>query len=442
MPYIPHTQDELDAMLKCIGVPSLDALFADIPADMRPKSFNLPEGLSESEVCAHLEGLANKNINNYTSFLGAGFYDHFIPAPVDALTSRGEFLTAYTPYQAEASQGTLQAIFEYQTAVARLMDMDVGNASVYDGGVALCEAAMMALRATGHHKLVIDEAINPLYRDMLKAFVANQDLHLITVPQKNGVSDLAGLTSAIDDNCAAVLVQNPNFFGVVEDYTSLFAAAKAKGAVSVALVYPVLQAVLKTPGEMGADIAVAEGQSLGLPLAFGGPYLGMMAAKSDLVRQLPGRIVGRTKDIEGRDAFVLTLQAREQHIRRAKATSNICSNQALCAMRSLVQLCCLGQQGLIRMAELSMERGHALAEGIKGLPGFKLLNDAPFGNEFAVIAPKPGCDIVKAMLGKNIIAGLPLGKYYQGMDNVLLMACTDKTSQADVNSFINALREM
>ena len=311
MPYIPHTQDELDAMLKRVGVPSLDALFADIPASMRPKSFNMSEGLSESEVCAHMEALAAKNVYTHISFLGAGFYDHFIPAPVDALTSRGEFLTAYTPYQAEASQGTLQAIFEYQTAVARLLDMDVANASVYDGGVALCEAAMMALRATGHHKLVIDEAINPLYREMLRAFVANQDLHLITVPQKNGTSDLAGLTAAIDDNCAAVLVQNPNFFGVVEDYTSLFAAAKAKGAISVALVYPVLQAVLKTPGEMGADIAVAEGQSLGLPLAFGGPYLGMMAARNEMVRQLPGRIVGRTKDIEGRDAFVLTLQARE-----------------------------------------------------------------------------------------------------------------------------------
>ena len=442
MPYIPHTQDELDAMLKRVGVPSLDALFADIPASMRPKSFNMSEGLSESEVCAHMEALAAKNVYTHISFLGAGFYDHFIPAPVDALTSRGEFLTAYTPYQAEASQGTLQAIFEYQTAVARLLDMDVANASVYDGGVALCEAAMMALRATGHHKLVIDEAINPLYREMLRAFVANQDLHLITVPQKNGTSDLAGLTAAIDDNCAAVLVQNPNFFGVVEDYTSLFAAAKAKGAISVALVYPVLQAVLKTPGEMGADIAVAEGQSLGLSLAFGGPYLGMMAARNEMVRQLPGRIVGRTKDIEGRDAFVLTLQAREQHIRRAKATSNICSNQALCAMRSLVQLCCLGQQGLIRMAELSMERGHALAEGLKGLPGFKLLNDAPFGNEFAVVTPKPACDLVKALLNKKIIAGLPLGEYYQGMDNVLLVACTDKTSQADINSFINALREM
>ncbi len=442
MPYIPHSQNDLSAMLKRIGVSSLEALFADIPADMRPKSFNLPEGLSESEVCAYMEGVAAKNCCGCVSFLGAGFYDHFIPAPVDALTSRGEFLTAYTPYQPEASQGTLQAIFEYQTAVTRLMDMDVANASVYDGGVALCEAAMMSLRATGHHKIIIDEAINPLYRAMLKAFVANQELELITIPQKNGLSDIPGLIKALDDNCASVLVQNPNFFGAVSDYSELFAAAKAKGAVSVALVYPVMQSVLKTPGEMGADIAVAEGQSLGLPLAFGGPYLGIVTCKQELVRQLPGRIVGRTTDLDGKDAFVLTLQAREQHIRRAKATSNICSNQSLCALRSLVQLCCLGQEGLVRMAELSMERARELVKGITAISGFKLLNDAPFGNEVAVVTPKPAAAVVKALLSKKIVAGLPLGKHYQGMDNVLLMACTDKTSQADITSLLNALREI
>ena len=442
MPYIPHSQNDLSAMLKRIGVSSLEALFADIPADMRPKSFNLPEGLSESEVCAYMEKVAAKNCCGCVSFLGAGFYDHFIPAPVDALTSRGEFLTAYTPYQPEASQGTLQAIFEYQTVVTRLMDMDVANASVYDGGVALCEAAMMSLRATGHHKIIIDEAINPLYRAMLKAFVANQELELVTIPQKNGLSDIPGLIKALDDNCASVLIQNPNFFGAVSDYSELFAAAKAKGTVSVAMVYPVMQSVLKTPGEMGADIAVAEGQSLGLPLAFGGPYLGIVTCKSELVRQLPGRIVGRTTDLDGKDAFVLTLQAREQHIRRAKATSNICSNQSLCALRSLVQLCCLGQEGLVRMAELSMERARELVKGVTAIPGFKLLNDAPFANEVAVVTPKPAAAVVKALLDKKIIAGLPLGNHYQGMDNVLLMACTDKTSQADVNSLLNALREI
>ena len=442
MPYIPHSQNDLSAMLKRIGVSSLEALFADIPADMRPKSFNLPEGLSESEVCAYMEKVAAKNCCGCVSFLGAGFYDHFIPAPVDALTSRGEFLTAYTPYQPEASQGTLQAIFEYQTVVTRLMDMDVANASVYDGGVALCEAAMMSLRATGHHKIIIDEAINPLYRAMLKAFVANQELELVTIPQKNGLSDIPGLIKALDDNCASVLIQNPNFFGAVSDYSELFAAAKAKGTVSVAMVYPVMQSVLKTPGEMGADIAVAEGQSLGLPLAFGGPYLGIVTCKSELVRQLPGRIVGRTTDLDVKDAIDLTLQAREQHIRRAKATSNICSNQSLCALRSLVQLCCLGQEGLVRMAELSMERARELVKGVTAIPGFKLLNDAPFANEVPVVTPKPAAAVVKALLDKKIIAGLPLGNHYQGMDNVLLMACTDKTSQADVNSLLNALREI
>ena len=300
MPYIPHTPEELQEMLNVIGVTSLDDLFADIQADMRPKSFNIPEGKSESELTAYFEEMAGKNKTDFINFLGAGYYDHYIPKAVDALSQRGEFLTSYTPYQPEVSQGTLQSIFEYQTAVCRLLDMDCANASLFDIGHSLFEAGMMAARHTRKHVWVVDEAINPIWRKMLATYSANQNVQIVTVPHNNGISDKNALMKAIDDNTAAIMVQNPNFFGVIDDYTEIFAKAKEHKALGVISVYPVMQAVLKTPGEMGADIAVAEGQSLGLPLSFGGPYLGMMACRKELVRQMPGRIVGKTNDLNCR----------------------------------------------------------------------------------------------------------------------------------------------
>ncbi|MCL2122727.1 MAG: aminomethyl-transferring glycine dehydrogenase subunit GcvPA, partial [Desulfovibrionaceae bacterium] len=369
MPFIPHTEEDLRVMLACVGVRDLAALFEDIPPQLKPKSFVLPEGLSEMETCAHFERLADKNEELAACFLGAGFYDHHIPKAVDALAGRSEFVTAYTPYQAECSQGTLQAIFEYQTAVTRLFNMDCANASVYDGGSALFEAAMMAIRQTKRRKLVVDETLNPIWRIMLNSYTANLDLDILTVPQQDGRSDMRALKTETDADCAAVFVQNPNFFGAVQDFSDLFAHAKTVRALSVISVYPVMQAVLKTPGEMGADAAVADGQSLGMPLTFGGPYLGIMTCKKELIRQFPGRIAGRTSDLEGKTGYVLTLQAREQHIRRAKATSNICSNQALCALRSLVHLCLLGPLGLARAAELGMEKAREAATRLCKLPG-------------------------------------------------------------------------
>ncbi|MBG0776711.1 MAG: aminomethyl-transferring glycine dehydrogenase subunit GcvPA [Desulfovibrionaceae bacterium] len=428
MPYVPHTPGETAEMLATLGVSTIEDLFADIPPELRPKSFDLPQGLSEMEVLRRMQALAAKNRTDLVHFLGGGFYDHHIPKAVDALSGRGEFYTAYTPYQPESSQGTLQAVFEYQTAVCRLLDMECANASVYDGGSAIFEAMMMAVRQTKRTRLVVSEGLSPIHRIMLSSYTSNLRLELVTVPQKDGVTDLAGLTEAVDDKTAAVVVQNPNFFGSVADFTALFAHAREKKALSVVSVYPVMQSVLKTPGAMGADVAVAEGQSLGMPLSFGGPYLGIMASSKKMVRQMPGRIVGRTEDHQGRTGYVLTLQAREQHIRRAKATSNICSNQALCALRAIMHLCLLGPEGLVRTAELSMERAHYAVERLTALPGVTRLNDAPFGNEFAVRLPISAYEAVDKLTERGYVPGFPLGRYYKGMDDALLVACTEKHS--------------
>jgi len=443
MPYVPHTPEDIRRMLDVIGAPSVASLFDEIGPDMRPKSFDLPGGKSEMDVLAHMEALADKNASGQVSFLGAGFYDHHIPAAVDALSMRSEFYTAYTPYQPEASQGTLQAIFEYQTAVTRLTGLAFANASVYDGGSALFEGAMMAVRHTGRRKLVVCEAVSPIYRVMLGSYTANLNLELVTIPHKSGVCDLAALGAALDADTAAVVVQNPNFFGTIADFTALFDAARAAGVVSLISVYPVLQSVLKSPGEMGADIAVAEGQSLGLPLSFGGPYLGIMTCNKALVRQMPGRMVGRTVDTEGRTGYVLTLQAREQHIRRQKATSNICSNQALCALRALMHLCLLGQEGLTRTAGLCLERAHYAAERLTAIPGVELLSgSAPFGNEFAITLPVNAYQVIDKLTARGYVPGFPLGRYYSGLENALLVACTEKTSKEQIGVFAEMLRGM
>lgn len=441
MPYIPHTPEDTTAMLETIGLKHLDDLFAYIPADMRPQSFHLPDGLAEHEALARMQELADKNARDLTCFMGAGAYDHVVPAAVDALTARGEFYTAYTPYQPEASQGTLQGIFEYQTAVCRLLDMDVANASVYDGGSAIFEAAMMAVRATRKSRLVLDECVNPLYRCMLDTLSANLGVDFVLVPHKNGCPDLAALEAALDDDTAAVIVQNPGFFGTVQDFTALFAKAHARKAKAVMLVNPVMQSVLKTPGEMGADVAVAEGQSLGMPLAFGGPYLGMMGCTKDMVRQMPGRIIGRTEDLNGKTGYVLTLQAREQHIRRSKATSNICSNQGLCALRCAIHLSLLGPTGLARTAELSMLRAREAAEALTALPGVSLLTDAPYGYEFALRLPQPASTVVGRLAARKIVPGVPVNRWYTGLDNVLLVACTEKTTPARIRRLADAMAD-
>ncbi|MDL2313487.1 aminomethyl-transferring glycine dehydrogenase subunit GcvPA [Desulfovibrio sp. OttesenSCG-928-C14] len=439
MPFIPHNIEETKEMLAKIGVKHLDDLFADIPKKMRAPKLDLPQGLSEYEACADLEAMAAKNAPVKMSFLGAGFYDYSIPKAVDALSGRAEFYTAYTPYQPEAAQGTLQAIFEYQSAMCRLLEMDVTNASVYDGGSAMFEAAMMAVRATRRSRVVVDSSVHPLYRNMLATLTANLGMEIVTVEHSSGLPVKEDLAAAIDESTAAVIVQNPTFFGNVMDYSELFADAKAKGALSILGVNPVLQSLLKTPREMGADIAVADGQSLGQPLNFGGPYLGVMSCSKALARQMPGRIVGRTTDLEGKTGYVLTLQAREQHIRRAKATSNICSNQALCALRALIHVCLLGPAGLTAVAGRGIELAHYAAEKLTALPRVTMLNSAPFAGEFALRLPIPAAQAVSALLKQGILAGALPGAWYPGMDSVLLLACTEKNDKGQIDALAEAL---
>ncbi len=445
MPYIPHTHEQVREMLEVVGVADIDDLFAAIPESMRPQSFELPGGFSEHAALRKLAELAavyEHQTPAPVSFLGGGVYDHTAPSAVNHLLARSEFYTAYTPYQAEASQGGLQAIFEFQTAIARLFGMECANASVYDGGSAIFEACMMAVRKTKRDKLVVDEAVSPIYRRMLTTLTANLGLEIVTVPHVRGVSDKSALAAAVDQGTAAVVTQNPNFFGVVDDFTELFQAAAHSKALSIISVYPVLQALLKTPGAMGADMAVGEGQSLGLPVSFGGPYLGLMTCTKKLARQLPGRIVGRTEDTEGRLGYVLTLQAREQHIRRAKATSNICSNQALCALRAHIQMCLLGPEGLRRQAALSMELARYARARLTALPGVSMLNEAPYGNEFVLTLPIPADEVTTKAAEAGIAAGFPLGRYFEGLEHAMLIACTEKNAAADVDRLHAVLRKI
>ena len=421
------------AMLAAVGAKSFDDLFADVPREYQSESFKVPEGRSELEVLQILRGLAARNSVRLTNFCGAGFYDHFIPSAVDALAGRGEFYTAYTPYQAEASQGTLQAIYEYQTAIARLTDMEVANASLYDGGMALFEGLMMALRITHRNRILVDEGVNPIYRTMLRCYTRNLSIEYEEIPVTQGLADRSAFAAKLDSTVAAVLLQNPNFLGCLDDLTDLVEAAHRGGALAVFSAYPLSLGMVKTPGSMGADVVTGEGQSLGLPLSFGGPYLGFMATLKKHVRMMPGRIVGATQDAQGRRGFVLTLQTREQHIRREKATSNICTNEALCALRALIYLALMGKQGLVDVARLCAARAAYARERLKTIRGVRPTFSQPFFNEFALTLPRDASDIVSALIDQGIAAGFPIGRYYKGMENVLLLAFTEKRTKEEID---------
>ncbi len=433
-PFACTSPDDEKAMLASIGAKSFDDLFAHIPAEFQSDEFNLPEGLSEMEMMQQIRAIARKNSSDLTNFCGAGFYDHFIPAAVNSLTSRGEFFTAYTPYQPEAAQGTLQAMFEYQTAITRLTNMEVSNASLYDGGTALFEGMMMALRITKRNRVLVDEGVSPIYRTMLRSYTRNLKIEYREVPMSgNGVADRAAFAKQLDNTVGAVLLQNPNFFGCLDDLTGVIAQAHGAGAVAVVSAYPISLGVVKTPGEMDADIVTGDGQSLGLPLSFGGPYLGFMATKKKYVRNMPGRIVGATKDGQGRRGYVLTLQAREQHIRREKAASNICTNMQLCALRSVIYLSLLGKHGFADVARQCMDRAGYAWTRLKAIKGVEPLYDRPFFNEFALKLPKDAGEVVSDLISEGIAAGFPAGRYYEGMENVLLCACTEKRTKKEID---------
>jgi glycine dehydrogenase subunit 1 len=440
--YVANTPAQRAEMLDACGAASVDELFADIPEPLRSPPLNLPRPRSELELFDFLSSVAGRNYSHLTNFLGGGFYDHFIPAAVDAIASRSEFYTAYTPYQPEVSQGTLQAIYEYQTGICRLTGMDVANASVYDGGTALYEACQMALRATGRERIVVDGGVNPVYRKMLYSYTANLSIRFAEIPVTHGQSDRRHILHHLDDRTAAVILQNPNFFGAVDDHSDIVESCHRRGALVIQSVYPVALALLKTPGEIGVDIATGEGQSLGIPLAFGGPYLGFMASRRDLVRKMPGRLVGRTVDREGREAFVMTLQAREQHIRREKATSNICTNQALCALRAHAYLSLLGKEGLKEVARLCHAKAQYARERFRAIGGVEVMESAPTFNEFTVRLPMDAGVLAGMMVERGIAPGLPLGRFYPGMESYLLVAVTEKRTKYEIGTFAEALEAL
>lgn len=435
MRFTPHTPEDRAAMLAALGLGSVDELFAVIPEPLRARSWDLPPGMSEPEVSQYLAKLAGLNAQNLVCFLGGGFYDHHIPAAVDALISRGEFYTAYTPYQAEMSQGILQSIFEYQSAVCRLTGLDAANASLYDGGTALYEAAMMAVRKTKRKKLIVCTSVSPIYRIMLKSYTINLHLELVEAD----VSDPAALEKLLDQDTAGLILQNPDFFGVLHDYAPHFEAVHSVKGLGILGCNPIALAVAKTPAQMGADIAVGEGQPLGLPLSFGGPYLGFMAVREALLRTMPGRIVGRTHDGQGRVGYCLTLQTREQHIRREKATSNICSNEALCALAAVIFLGLMGKQGLVELAELNMTQAAYARERLTDIDGVEPVDQGPWFNEFRVRLPIDARVAVSRMIDKGIAAGFPLGRYYPDQANNLLVAVTEKRSKEEIGYLAEGL---
>jgi glycine dehydrogenase subunit 1 len=426
-------------MLDVIGVASVDELFGTMPAALRTRSFYLPPGMSEFELTRHLEEMAGRNNHSITNFIGGGYYDHLIPAVVDHLSGRAEFYTAYTPYQPECSQGTLQGLFEYQTAICRLTGMEAANASLYDGATAMAEAALMALRITGREKLVIDGTVNPFYRQVVKTYLANLAVEIVEIPPREGVIDRPLLIAAVDDRTAAVIVQNPNFFGSLDDFRDLTDLAHARGALLAASVYPISLGLVTSPGEMGADIVTGDGQSLGNPLSFGGPSFGFIATSKKYIRNLPGRIIGETVDREGRRGFVLTLQAREQHIKRHKATSNICSNQSLCALRGLIYLVSLGREGFAELARQNYDKAEYAKSVFANIPGVTILNPGTTFNEFTVALPKDAGPVVERLLAKKVAAGVPLGEWYPEMAHCLTITVTEKRTKAEIDLFAHKM---
>ena len=433
--YIPATFEERQAMLAELGLSSIDELFASVPEGVRVKELALPEGMSEMEVARTVGAMAEKNVRFRSVFRGAGAYRHYIPAIVKTVTGREEFVTAYTPYQAEISQGVLQSIFEYQTQICELTGMDVSNASVYDGAVAAAEAVLMCLERRRNGVIVAGSA-DPQTITTIQTYCESRSVPVTVLPVKNGATDAADLAAALSDSAACLYVQSPNYYGVLEDVDGLAAAAHEAGARVVMGANPISLGILKTPGEYGADIAVGEGQPLGMPLGFGGPYLGFMACRKELMRRLPGRIVGETQDHEGRRCFVLTLQAREQHIRREKASSNICSNEALCAMTASVYLAAMGPRGLARVAENCAAHAHYLAAELSAVPGFSLRHEGrEFFHEFLTDCPVEPEELCRKLAERGILGGLPV-------DGGLLWCCTELCGRNDMDELVRVIREV
>jgi glycine dehydrogenase subunit 1 len=440
--YIPATEDEQKRMLERIGLKRIEDLFDSIPPELRlQRPLDLPPALTEMELTAHMSELSRRNLSaeDAPCFLGGGAYDHFIPAVVDAIASRSEYYTSYTPYQPEVSQGTLQTSFEFQTMICELTGLDAANASLYEGATAVVEAVHLALGAVGREgRVLVSETVHPEYRETLATYLANLPTRIETIPAPGGETDLDALARALGPDVAAVVLQSPNFFGIVESVAKAVEIAHEAGAMLIQSFDPISLGILKRPGDMGVDVAVGEGQSLGNPLSYGGPYLGLFACRRDQIRRMPGRIVGETVDRKGNRCFVLTLQTREQHIRREKATSNICTNQGLLALRSAVYLALMGPEGLKEVAELCWHKAHYAARELARLPGFRLRFDGVFFKEFVLETPGPAERYAEALVERGWHAGVPLGGWYKGMENCLLVAVTEKRTKAEIDGLAAA----
>jgi glycine dehydrogenase subunit 1 len=443
MRYIPNSPDERLSMLKDIGLERIEDLFEQIPENFRlNEPLGIGRAVSEPDLLAYFRDLASKNAVDYDSFLGAGAYSHFIPTIIDPLISRAEFFTAYTPYQPELSQGTLQYIFEFQTMVCQLTGMEVANASLYDGSTGVAEAALMASRLTRRNRFVVADTLHPQYREVISAYTKNLGSRLDYAPHTEaGTLDAASL--GIDGETAALIVQSPNFFGCIEDLSSAAEAAHRAGAMLVvAITEPLSLGALRPPGACGADIVVAEGQSLGIPLSYGGPYCGLFATQEKYLRQMPGRLAGEAYDSQGRRGYVLTLSTREQHIRREKATSNICTNQGLFALMVTVYLATMGRRGVQEVARQNLQKAHYAASQIAALDGFGLRFSAPFFNEFVVRLPRDAAEVTRALVDKKIVAGLALEPYYADLGDSMLVCVTETASRASIDRLVAALAEV
>jgi len=441
--YTLNTPDDQRAMLEQIGVASVAELFEQVPNAVRlARPLNVPSALSEMELTQHVQALAaqNQSADRAVCFLGGGSYDHFIPAVVDAVAGRSEFYTAYTPYQAEASQGSLQAFFEFQTLVCQLTGLDVANASLYEGGSAVAEAVIMALNVNPRRrKVLIPESVHPEYRQVLATYLRDVNVHVETLPAPDGFLNPDDLKRAVDDDTICVAAQHPNFFGCLEEPQALADIAHARGALFVVSYYPISLGLLKRPGQYGADIAVAEGQCLGTPMSYGGPVLGLMACRQEFVRKIPGRLVGQTTDRNGKRCWVLTMQTREQHIRREKATSNICTNQGLLALRATVYLAALGPQGLKETAELCLHKGHYAAEQLTKRASLRLRFVRPFFNEFTLRASTDVPKLLQRLLGQGYHAGLALGTWYPQLQDCFSVAVTEKRTRAEIDGLVSEI---
>jgi glycine dehydrogenase subunit 1 len=447
MPFIPHTEDDVRRMLEVIGVEHIDALFDEIPAELQIGELSkVPGGMSEMEVSALMQARARED-GQPLCFIGAGAYDHHIPAAVWQITTRGEYYSAYTPYQAEASQGTLQLLYEYQSMMTALMGMDVSNASLYDGASALAEAVLMAVRANRKSKsrrILMPRALNPAYRKTVHAIVRNQSIELVEIPfdAASGKTDLAALQQYAGEDFTALVVPQPNFFGALEDVDALTDFAHANNMLAIAVVNPLAMAVLRPPGEWGgegADIACGEGQPLGAPLSSGGPYFGFMCARQALVRQMPGRIIGKTVDLDGKAGFTLTLQAREQHIRRSKATSNICTNQGLLVTAATIHMALLGGEGLARTAASCHANTARLLERLTAIDGVERRFDGPVFHEAVLHLSAPTADILRSLAAHNVLGGFDLGEDYPELGNAVLVCATELRTAGEIDEYATKL---